>query len=159
MSHATQDQRQEAEESIDAFIESYFDLETASQPSESELADQELTQSSGRDYLIDANIPGFKPITGWMEDPHITQLIDALEYKHDSGGWGPFVFPHSPNVFMGSDDRAAEQLPGETKAKPLIARMPKKIPKPLDFSNPPNNPRLRQILPSISPILALELSY
>ncbi|KAJ8128096.1 hypothetical protein O1611_g5538 [Lasiodiplodia mahajangana] len=103
---AAQDQYQEADESVDDVIEPYFDLEAACLPRESESVD----------HLVDSNIPGFEPITGWKEDPYLTLLIDSMEDERESGGWGPFVFPHSPDVFMGDDGRDVEQPPENIEA-------------------------------------------
>ncbi|KAI1284404.1 hypothetical protein F5Y07DRAFT_405301 [Xylaria sp. FL0933] len=91
-------------------IEIYFDLEQAS-------------ESSNGENFIDEDIPGFDPITGRKKDPFTTWLTKALGKEHESGGNGPFVFPHSSSVFMGFDDEAEKQRLEATEAKP--AKLPK----------------------------------
>ncbi|KAI1753231.1 hypothetical protein F4782DRAFT_529550 [Xylaria castorea] len=109
MSNTEQGQSQETAKRDFDMIERYFDLERASLPCEPESEAHHSTQNSGKDIVVDADNPGFTPITGRQEDPYVKQLEEALKHENDLGGRGPFHFPHSPDTFMGSADRAIEQ--------------------------------------------------
>ncbi len=106
MSDTTRDREKQESE----IIKLYFDLEQASLPD---------TESSNSENISDSDIPGFTPIIGRKEDPHIKWLTEAGGEENAAGGEGPFVFPHSPAVFMGAADQAAEQPVEEAEAAPL----------------------------------------
>ncbi|KAI0540099.1 hypothetical protein GGR58DRAFT_523253 [Xylaria digitata] len=93
----------------DNLIRQYFDLEQASLSS---------TQISGSVSIHDSAISRFIPITDRKEDPFEIWLAEAVTEENDSGGGGPFVFPHSPSVFMGYVDEAEERLVKEIEAVP-----------------------------------------
>ncbi|KAI0420196.1 hypothetical protein F5X98DRAFT_372007 [Xylaria grammica] len=108
-------------------IEEIFDLEQAS------LSD---TSGSSSAYIGDNAILGFVPIVGRKEDPYTEWLNKAIKGENDSGGVGPFVFPHSPAVFMSSAKEAAEKL---EKFNPLPPTPPTP-PAPLTPLFPPTPP-------------------
>ncbi|KAI1422232.1 hypothetical protein F5Y12DRAFT_800022 [Xylaria sp. FL1777] len=111
-------QGREEQETYDN-IELYFDLEQASESSDSE--------------NIGEHLSGFTPITRRKEDPFKKWLIEvAEEEEHASGGKGPFVFPHSSSVFMGIDDQATKEPVEEADSTPL--ELPIHTQTPLSFA-------------------------
>lgn len=80
-------------------IELYFDLEQASY----NIIGEDNTDNDGK-------ISGFTPITERKEDPYMKWLTMAVKRKNSSGGNGPFLFPHSSDVFMGVANPTEKQL-------------------------------------------------
>ncbi|KAI0490998.1 hypothetical protein F4859DRAFT_508788 [Xylaria cf. heliscus] len=133
-SNTEQGQSQQREEGDFNMIELYFDLERASF-CEPESDNHQSTQSSSEDNIVGAEIPGFTPFTGRKEDPYGKQLEEALKQGNHSGGRGPFVFPHSPDVFMGCVDKAAEQLVETVEPTPPRPRIDYSRQNPWDTTN------------------------
>lgn len=109
MSNTENGQSRERKEGDFDTIERCFYLEQTPLSCESESAEHQSTQSSVEDNTTDADILVFTPITGRKEDPYAKQLAEALKHENHSGGRGPFVFPHSPDTFMGYPDKVPKQ--------------------------------------------------
>ncbi|GAP92643.1 hypothetical protein SAMD00023353_5900090 [Rosellinia necatrix] len=132
--------QERVEDGID-LVELYFDLEQASLPCESDLGDSQATpdfeegnNNNNNNNDTEAGLPGFIPITGKKEDPYMKWLAEALKRENELGGKGPFIYHHSPNVFMGSIVGFREQPVREkadvTHQKPL-ADNTRKLPTPV----------------------------
>ncbi|KAI1266654.1 hypothetical protein F5Y18DRAFT_425904 [Xylariaceae sp. FL1019] len=85
-------------------VNQFFHLDEASLPLQvttlqhlsSPVGDNALNQEHGK-----GEIPGFVPITGQKTDQSQYHVQEASKDTNRTGGEGPFVFPHSPDVFMG----------------------------------------------------------
>ncbi|KAI1114259.1 hypothetical protein F5Y14DRAFT_188717 [Nemania sp. NC0429] len=148
---ATPQSHHAQEEELD-LVERYFDLENASSPSdehstpasgEDPITNDKPTPSSGEAAVAGLNMIETAFIEEQDEDPvaeqffmdQAEQYFTALRQAQEPGERGPFVFPHSPDVFMGAEAIFKEQVTKMTEeavpeqpmpAKPLTPPMPAK---------------------------------